>query len=185
MNEDITGQATARNPSSVGPAFFPETDRSKADWTNQFYGNYAVGKLRIDSEYRRFLHNAYYTALGSVALTNETDVRGWYVSGTYRVMKRVALGSYYSRYSVTSVSGGPEGAYAPTQTDTSLPGNHVYDKVITGRVELNRFWNLKVEGHFMDGYGFSTFPDGFYPEVNPQGFKPNTSALVVKTGVNF
>jgi hypothetical protein len=185
MNEDITGQATAKNPSSVGPAFFPEIDRSKADWTNQFYGDYAVGKLRIDSEYRRFLHNAYYTALGSVALTNETDVRGWYVSGTYRVMKRLALGSYYSRYSVTSVSGGPEGAYAPHQTDTSLPGNHVYDKVITGRVDLNQFWNLKVEGHFMDGYGFSTFPDGFYPEVNPRGFSANTNALVVKTGISF
>jgi hypothetical protein len=185
MNENITGQATAKNPSGLGPAFFPETDRSKADWTNQFYGNYAVGKLRIDSEYRRFLHNAYYTALGRVALTNETDVRGWYVSATYRVMKRLALGSYYSRYAVTSVSGGPEAAYAPDQTDIGLPGNHVYDKVITGRVDLNRFWNVKVEGHFMDGYGFSTFPDGFYPEVNPQGFKPNTNALVIKTGFNF
>jgi hypothetical protein len=52
-------------------------------------------------------------------------------------------------------------------------------------VNLNRFWNVKVEGHFMDGYGSSTYPDGFYPQVNPQGFKPNTDALVVKTGVSF
>jgi hypothetical protein len=182
MNEDITGQATAKNPSSFGPAFFPETDRSKADWTNQFYGEYTVGKLRIDSEYRRFLHNAYYSAFGSVALTNITDVRGWYVSGTYRVMKRLALGSYYSRYSITSISGGPEAAFAPIQTDTSLPANHVYDKVISARVDLKKFWNVKVEGHFMNGYGFCTYPDGFYPEVNPQGFKPNTN---VKTGFNF
>ena len=120
MNEDITGRATAKNPSSIGPPFFPEIDHSKADWTNQFYGSYAVGKLRIDSEYRRFLHNAYYTALGSVALTNETDVRGWYVSGTYRIMKRLALGSYYSRYSVTSVSGGPV-FYAPTKPIPACP----------------------------------------------------------------
>jgi len=145
-----------------------------------------VGKLQIDSEYRRFLHNAYYSTQGSVVLTNITDIRGWYVSGTYRVMKRLALGTYYSRYSITSVSGGPDSAYAPpNQTDTSLPANHIYDKVITTRVDFNRFWNAKVEGHFMSGFGASTFPDGFYPEVNPQGFKPNTNALVVKTGFNF
>ena len=185
MNEDITADAIARNPGGPGPAFFPEVDRSKADWTNQFYGEYTVGKLRIDSEYRRFLHNEYYSALGIVALTNVTDVRGWYVSGTYRVMKRLALGYYYSRYSITTVSGGPDAAFAPNQTDTSLPANHIYDKVLTARLDLKRFWNVKVEGHFMNGYGASTYPDGFYPEVNPQGFKPNTNALVVKTGINF
>jgi len=52
-----------------------------------------------------------------------------------------------------------------------------------GRSE--RFWNVKVEGHFMNGYGFCTYPDGFYPEVNPQGFKPNTNALVVKDRSQF
>jgi len=45
----------------------------------------------------------------------------------------LAVGSYYSRYSVTSVTGGPDAAYAPSQTDTSLPAEHVYDKVITAR----------------------------------------------------
>lgn len=185
MNENITGQATVVNSTGLGPRVFPETDHSKADWTNQFYGEYTVGKLRIDSEYRRFLNDADYSSLGSVGLTNVTDVRGWYVSETYRVMKRLALGSYYSRYSVTSVSGGPDAAYAPNQTDTSLPANHIYDKVISARVDLKKYWNVKVEGHFMDGYGFCSYPDGFYPEVNPQGFKPNTNALVVKTGFNF
>jgi hypothetical protein len=186
MNEDISAQATARNSTGFGPAFYPESDHSKADWTNQFFGTYTVGKLRIDSEYRRFLNNAYYQSLGSVILTNVTDVRGWYVSGTYRATKRLSLGSYYSRYSITSVSGGPYSAYAPpNQTDTSLPSNHIYDKVVTARFDLKKFWNVKLEGHFMDGYGASTFPDGFYPQVNPQGFAPNTHALVIKTGVNF
>ncbi len=26
-----------------------------------------------------------------------------------------------------------------------------------------------------------SYPDGFYPQVNPQGSKPNTNALVIKT----
>jgi hypothetical protein len=37
----------------------------------------------------------------------------------------------------------------------------------------------------MDGYGNGNYPDGFYPQVNAQGFKPNTNALVLKTSVNF
>jgi hypothetical protein len=185
MNEDITGQARARNPLGVAPPFIPAAEHSKADWTNQFYGEYSMGKLRIDAEYRRFVHNESFETAGALDLTNLTDVRGWYVSGTYRVMKRLALGSYYSRYSITSVTGGPNAAYVPSQTDTSLPAEHVYDKVISARVDLKQFWNVKVEGHFMDGYGFCTYPDGFYPGVNPQGFKPNTNALVIKTGFNF
>jgi hypothetical protein len=100
-------------------------------------------------------------------------------------MKRLALGSYYSRYSVTSVTRGPFALLFPPQTDTSQPANHIYDKVITARVDLKKFWDAKVEGHFMNGYAYSTYPDGFYPQVNPQGFKPNTNALVIKTGVNF
>jgi hypothetical protein len=112
-------------------------------------------------------------------------VRGWYASGAYRILKRLEVGSYYSRYTISSVFDGPPAVVLPNQTDTSLPASHIYDKVITGRVDLNRFWNVKVEGHFMNGYGASTYPDGFYPQVNPQGFKPNTNALVLKTSVNF
>ena len=140
------------------------------------------GKCRLDSEYRRFVHDDVIN--GGILLT-ASDIRGWYISGTYRVAKRLALGSYYSRYTITTGSGGPLAALFPDQTDTSLPANHVYDKVITARVDLKRCWYLKVEGHFMNGNGDSTFPDGFYPQVNPQGFKPNTNALVLKTGVDF
>jgi hypothetical protein len=100
-------------------------------------------------------------------------------------MKRLALGSYYSRYTVTSIPGGPDASYVPDQTDTSLPANHIYDKVVSARVDLNKFWNVKVEGHFMNGYGSGFYPGGFYPQQNAQGFQPNTNALVVKTGVNF
>jgi hypothetical protein len=63
---------------------------------------------------------------------------------------------------------------------------HVYDKVVTGRVDLNRFINVKVEGHFMDGYGVpGYYPSGFYQVDNPEGLKPGTNALVVRTGFNF
>jgi hypothetical protein len=182
MNEDLTGDATFISPNDPAGGFVPYTDASKTDWTNQYYGEYARGKLQIDAEYRRFVHDDVIN--GGILLTT-SDIRGEYVSGTYQIVKRLALGSYYSRYTISTGSGGPLAALFPAQTDTSLPANHVYDKVITARVDLKRFWYVKVEGHFMNGYGDRTFPDGFYPQVNPQGFKPDTNALVLKTGMNF
>ncbi|MGA8539861.1 MAG: hypothetical protein WB566_10200 [Terriglobales bacterium] len=181
LDQDTTGKGSSVNPLSPRAGRIPYSESSKADWTNQFYGEFKVGKLRIDSEYRRYLRDQLvFTGTGE----NVDDVRGWYVSGAYRIAKRFEVGSYYSSYSITSINEGVIGGF-PNQTDTSLPGNHVYDKVITARVELTNFWNLKVEGHFMNGYGTSTYPDGFYPQVNPQGFKPNTNALVSKTSINF
>jgi hypothetical protein len=182
LDEDTSAKATSVNPLDPGAGPVPYSATSKVDWTNQFYGEYTVGKLRIDSEFRRFFHDGF--ALNG-DLETITDVRGWYVSGVYRVMKRLGVGSYYSRYTITDVSGGLLAPLLPAETDTSLPANHIYDKVISARVDLNKFWNVKVEGHFMNGYGASTYPDGFYPQVNPQGFRPNTNALVLKTGVNF
>jgi hypothetical protein len=166
----------------VGPGALPYSTVSKPVWTNQFYGQYSRGNLQIDSEYRRYL---YHLVVNGDLLETTVDLRSWYVSGAYRFSKRIAAGSYYSRYSIIRISTGPIAALFPDQTDTGLPANHIYDKVLSGRVDLNKFWNMKIEGHFMNGYGASTFPDGFYPQVNPQGFKPNTNALVLKTSVNF
>jgi hypothetical protein len=183
MDQDTTGKGSSVNQVDPASGRIPYSEHSKADWTNQFYGEYTHGKLRIDSEYRRYVRDQ--MIFGGTS-ENPDDVRGWYVSGAYRIAKRFELGSYYSRYTITSII---EGVLAsegfPSQTDTSLPANHIYDKVITGRVDLKTFWNVKVEGHFMNGYGSSTYPDGFYPQVNPRGFAPNTNALVIKTSFNF
>jgi hypothetical protein len=170
MNEYIDGYGTT---TAFGPSV-PYHEWSKADWTNQYYGQYTRDKLQIDSEYRRYWRDQeIYSGFFGV----QTDVRGWYVAGAYRVAKRLQLGSYYSRYSL----------YSPPQPGL-VPANsgHIYDKVVAGRVELNRFMNVKVEGHFMDGYGVpGYYPSGFYNVDNPQGLKPNTNALVVRTGFNF
>jgi hypothetical protein len=183
LNEDLTDNATLPNPFNPAGARIPFVAVSKADWLNQFYGEYIVGKLRVDAEYRRNLHDE---IINAGELESIIDARGWYFSGAYRVMRRLEVGSYYSRYSVTSVAGGPLAVlFGVNQTNTDLPANHDYDKVITARVDLNKFWNVKVEGHFMDGYGATTYPNGFYAPVNPLGFKPNTNALVLKTAVYF
>lgn len=170
MNEDITGKGTA----SI-PGFFtsPYEEHSNADWTNQFYGQYVVGKVEVDSEWRRYWRDQQiFNGLSSI----QTDVRGVYVSGSYRFAKWFQLGSYYSRYSITVIQSG-----SPLP-----PSGHTDDKVVTGRFDLNRFTNIKLEGHFMDGYGDpGAYPDGFYTSDNPLGLKPGTNALVLKVGFNF
>jgi hypothetical protein len=169
MNEYITGRGSANFFGISGPY----EEHSINDWTNQYYGQYTRGRLEIDSEYRRYWRDQ---RILSGLLEVGTDVRGMYVSGSYRPAKWFQAGSYYSRYSINipvgSVGGVPEG--------------HTYDKVVSGRFDINRFFNVKIEGHFMDGIGVpGMYPDGFYAANNPQGLKPDTKALVVKTGFNF
>ena len=83
-------------------------------------------------------------------------------------------GAYHSHYNVDA----PE---VPTDTDS----NHIYDEVATARVDLTPWWSFKVEGHFIDGYGDLYSAHGFYAAVNPQGLKPTTNMLVLRTGINF
>jgi hypothetical protein len=183
LDEDLSGKGTALIPGTVGGPRIPYSEWSKADGLNQFYGEYVRGKLRADSEYRRYIRDQ---ALFSGTASNLDDVRGWYFSAAYRISRKIELASYYSRYSITAVFGGAlVAAGIPNQTDTSLPANHIYDKVISASFNPNRFLNFQIEAHFMAGYGDSTYPDGFYPQVNPKGFQPDTNALVAKTSFHF
>lgn len=184
LDQDITGTGTAPLLFSPVTVIAPYKQANKSSWTNQYYAQFERGKLRIDSEYRRYLEEE---IVYSDESTGTTDVRGWYIAGAYRLTKWFELGSYYSRYDVTATYAGVLSELGvPNQTDTSLPGLHIYDKVVTGRIDLTKLWNVKVEGHFMDGNGGSAiYPNGFYPQVNPNGYQPNTNALVVKTSFHF
>jgi len=167
LNEDIEGFGLRLGAPNL------EKTKDKPDFTDQFYGEYSWRNLLIDAEYKRFYRDH---LIRNLTAEDQTNVHAWYVAGSYRLMKRLAVGSYYSHYTITSTF--------LQLTDTSLPQGHDYDRVVSGRVDINRFWNVKVEGHFMDGYGFGPYPNGFYPQQNPD-FAPNTKALVIKTGFNF
>ena len=93
MNEDITGRGTTP---VLGP-ILPFEEHSQDDWTNQFYGEYTIGKLQIDSEWRRYWRNQ---QVFHNAFNVQTDARGVYVSGSYRFAKWFQLGSYYSRFTL-------------------------------------------------------------------------------------
>jgi hypothetical protein len=167
-NQDYTSRYTVNLP--TGP--FPVQASDNSDWTNQFYGEYSWKKLLVDAEFRRAWED------NGVRKVSEfqVNVHAWYIGGGYRVSKRLQLASYYSHYWI----GFPLPDVEPAGS------GHMNDKVVTGRVDINRFFSLKIEGHFMAGIGLpGDYPDGFYLVNNPQGLQPDTNALVIKGGFNF
>jgi hypothetical protein len=143
------------------------------DNTATFYTEYKIGNLTLDGEYRRELVGAT-EKIGPLPATpvNE-DERGWYVSGAYRISRRLELGAYESRF------------FPLWAQNSAPPTNHMYDTVATAKIDLAGQWDLKIEGHFMDGYGTPYSFRGFYPQDNPTGLKPKTNMLVIRTGWNF
>jgi len=135
------------------------------------YADYQASRLRLSGEVRRELTDTVLTpAVYAEAVTRSASS---FVAASYRLAKQFEVGSYYSHY-----------VY-----DTALPSsnqdNHLFDTAVTGRVDLNRFWNVKVEGHFIDGNGSPTLARGFYRRDNISGFNAKTHMLVIRTGVNF
>ena len=79
MNEDITGRGTVDIPGFITG---PYEEHSNKDQANQVYGQYTVGNLRVDAEYRRWWRDQQiFNGFFSVT----TDTRGWYTSASYRI----------------------------------------------------------------------------------------------------
>lgn len=182
IDQDISANGTMLDYFNPSNGVVPYFESSKADWSNQFFAEYKRARLTVDGEYRRYVHD-------QIILNNTSedlaDVRGWYISGTYRLTKKFSAGAYYSHYTVAETFGGALAQLTPNLTDTSEPANHIYDKAVSARFDVNRFWNVKIEGHFMDGFANAGYPAGFYPRNNVNGFQKSTNALVVKSSFHF
>jgi hypothetical protein len=180
MVGDITGTGTwtFSFPPGSPEVTVPTREHSNDDHTTQVFGQYAAGRLKIDSEYRNYYRDEnIFDGLSTII----TNMNAWYLSGSYRVASHVELGSYYSRSQVHAIPGPFAGFPATPPVD-----GHVYDKVVAARFDINRFIAVKVEGHFMDGVGnIGMYPDGFYANDNPNGFKPKTNLLLTRIGFNF
>jgi hypothetical protein len=164
-----TGHATVQ----VAPTMsFPVTITSN-DNTAAFYVDYKAGNLTLDGEYRREIDTGTEKVGPMPASGYGLDGRGWYASAAYRVSKRLELGTYHSRF------------IPLWGLDHAPASNHMYDTVATAKIDLVGQWDLKIEGHFMDGYGTPYSFRGFYPLDNPAGMKPKTNMLVIRTGWNF
>jgi len=179
-----------RNTGTLNPSIalggpnevIPYWEQSRSQFAKTIYGDYTYKNLRIDSEYKYFWRDFTIFNGGFQALTG---THGWYQSAAYRVNRWFEFGGYYSHFDLGWIVTAPGQFDAASVSD---PSRHLYDKVITARFDLKQHWYAKVEGHFMDGNAAGNnpqYPNGFYTQVNPQGIKPNTNALVVRTGFSF
>ena len=186
MNQHITGGGkldlqTALDPFLINmqvPDRSVEREHSNKNSYYQYYTQYTHGNLRLEGEYRREYRNewvGYYTpTLDPMFNFNVvSDSRSWYGSAAYRVSKRLELGTYFSWF------------FFDWHGDLSDPANHVRDRVVTARFDLTPHWDLKLEGHFMNGYGRFDSIRGFYEQQNPQGLRPDTTLLIIRTGFNL
>jgi hypothetical protein len=179
LNEDITGIGTAPPLYSNGPpASYRE--QSKHDWTNQFYGRYARERWRVESEFRRYYRDQMLHIVDGMA-EDQNNIKGWYVGGSWRACSWFEAGSYYSHYRDHDYSA----ILSTINPPVPEPGTRDFDKVVTGKFNVGRFTTIKVEGHFMSGYADEPYPEGFYPQVNPNGFQNTTNALVVRASFSF
>ena len=145
-----------------------------------FYGEYTRGNFRAEAEYRDHTRRAEVTAEipgRPVVRKPGSDEPAGFISGAYRLSKWMEVGSYYSHYHVTLIN--------PVVPVTGPGRDHIHDRVVTVRFDPAHFWDLKIEGHFMDGVGSPAQAHGFYPQNNPQGLQRTTRMLVVRTGWYF
>jgi hypothetical protein len=149
------------------PAEFSIDSRSTA-----FYVDYLRGGLHVTGEYSRSSGATLIKGVEGLPVIEETPF-GWYGSVAYRISSKLEIGTYHSRF------------ISDTSKDWNDPSNHVIDQTITARIDINRHWSVKVEGHIMDGYGSVYSARGFYLKQNPGGFDRKTNLFVLRAGYRF
>jgi hypothetical protein len=165
---------------TLGASPLPLSYSTKRDRVSASFAEYSRGNFHADAEYRAHVRDAELTAeIPGRPVVRRLGSRepAWFTSAAYRLSKWIEVGGYYSHYHVTLIN--------PTTPVTGPGRDHIFDKAVTARVDLARFWSLKVEGHFMDGVGAPGQAHGFYPQQNPLGFQPTTNLLVIRTSLYF
>lgn len=169
----IVGQLLQSNGYTLPNGGYPYSVQTNPEHIVSAYGEYSRGKVHLTAEYRRDHEMLDVQIAGASSAPSNESSHGWFAAGSYKLAKRLEIGSYYSAFYVDSPST-PEPA-----------ANHIFDRVISARFEVNRFVHLKLEEHFIDGYGDVYSAHGFYALSNPGGTKPTTNLLVIRTGFSF
>jgi len=163
LNQQIVGLGTSLRGT-------PHREESKKDQTLQAFGQFVHANTRVDAEFRRSIRNQF-TVESNTRV--DADGRSGYVAGAQRLSKYVEVGAYWSQY------------IPHWDQDHAAVDNHITDRVVTGRFDFFRNINVKVEGHFMDGYGATDSIHGFYIQTNRNGFKRKTNLLIIRTSFAF
>lgn len=167
MNSTLDASGVLRTAGNI-----PYRTTNDPQHTYSIYSDFQRGSWHFAGEYRRDNHFMETTIRGN---TTRSDWReqGFFVSAAYRPMKRLEVGAYNSRFYIK----------APHTPEPAA--NHIFDQAITARVDVSKWWNFKVEGHFIRGYGDTYSAHGFYAGDHSGKPKPETNIIVLRSGWNF
>lgn len=131
-----------------------------------YYAEWKKGRWYFAGEYWR-LAPIYLLQTGDTQIAIPIDQRSWYPMASYRVTKKLQIGTYHSHY-------------INKAADTRLPENYSKDLVISGRYDFNDNFYGKIETHILHGTGI-----GYYLSSNPKGLRPNSTILAARVGFTF
>jgi hypothetical protein len=144
--------ATAHAKMTV-PGVFNEGEIIIADFNKYqntvISSEYTVGNLLLVGEYIRTVKNFVITFSGVPHEIGDYSAEGWYIGSSYQFADWIHLGSYYSEsYNNTADREGKT---------LNRPGNDIphrgyfKDACLTTNFIINRYWNIKLEGHRFTG----------------------------------
>jgi hypothetical protein len=153
----LTAGVSVHEASLTGTATVLGNTKIRVDPIVNPYLRYEHGIFAVSGEYNR-LHGRAYGSL--------FDTRNWYAAATVKATKHLSLGSYYlQEFNVRSPLG---------------PARFSKDWTVSARWDLNDYFYLKTEGHFVKGEAVD-----YYTITNPTGLKPDAKLLVLKIGASF
>ena len=130
---------------------------------------YAVKEFLFAAEYSRWLVKAE-SSNPSVFPESSTTSERAYVLASYRVNPWLQAGSYYSRL-------------VPDVDRRIFPAGVQHDFALTLRFDVNRYWLIKAEGHYLRGTaGLSSSLNG---NQLLSALTPNWALFAVKTTAYF
>lgn len=141
------------------------------------YMEYARGRWRFDAEHRKWKALTRVLGVPNFERVGQNSP-GWFAALSYRVSRRVEAGVYRSQFKDKPL-------FRPPWVIDGEGSNHLDDTAVTVRFDPAPFWNIKVEGHFINGIGDVISSRGFYPRYHPRGIQPRTNLLVLRTGFTF
>jgi hypothetical protein len=162
-------------PANANPYGAPLVLRIDSAISRQIYSvGYRRGKLDLAAEGKVEPH---WVANNGVPVSPTGSWQhAWYVMGAYHLTGKLTAGSYFSRTTGT----GFIATFSWASYDPNNPNYYSNDTVANARYDINRFFYLKLEGHYIDGNLAA-----FFPGTNPKGLQKATRLGIARLGFVF
>jgi hypothetical protein len=142
------------------------TFAAKRFYQPYWFAQYEHGKVMLGGEYNRTALHPVIQLVGIPRIDAPTDIRSFYVMGSYKLAAKLTAGVYYSSASNRDV-------YVSS-------ARFQKDWAISARYDFNSYLYAKAEEHVMDGTQL-----GYSVANNAGGLSPNTRMTMLKVGVSF